>query len=310
MGLTWNTLDVEGLTRSGVLYFNSKMEMLEGLYCKMYKLNSFRGLWTHFHDYFQIWYIPKGEFIHTVHGHPYHIGKGDLFIIPPNTLHSIDVPSELEIEIIGCEFMPSFINEGFSSMPEEPFCFDTAYLEHFLQTDNHAQYQISLDSVTEDRIRSLLLEMLHEYERRSPFFETMLKANLLLILSILIRQVNGRVVKAGFEKLEKYKDIMSRAVEYIHNNYHEDIKLEEVSALSNLSRSTFCSLFKEWTGKTFNRYLTDIRISNAKILLKQREFSVTDVCYATGFNELSYFCRIFKKYTGLSPNYYRKQAIQ
>lgn len=310
MGLSWKKLDVEGLTRSGVLYFTSKMEMLEGLHCKMYKLNTLRSLWTHFHDYVQIWYISKGEFIHTVHGQHYQIGKGDLFIIPPHTLHSIDITSDQEIEIMGCEFMPAFINEGFTYMPEEPSFFDKVYLEHFLQDDNKAQYQISLDHITEVKIRNLMVEMLIEYERRSPFFEIALKANLLLMLSILIRQVNGELLKAGFKKVETYKDIMNKAVEHIHKHFHEDIKLEEMLSLSNLSRSTFCSLFKEWTGRTFNRYLTDIRISHAKGLLKQPELSVTDVCYATGFNELSYFCRTFKKYTGISPNYYRKQAIQ
>ncbi|MFD0619711.1 helix-turn-helix domain-containing protein [Paenibacillus sp. GCM10027629] len=69
-------------------------------------------------------------------------------------------------------------------------------------------------------------------------------------------------------------------------------------------------IFKQWTGKTFNRYVTDLRIRNATILLKQPELTVTDVCYSAGFNDLPYFCRIFKKYTGLSPAYYRKQAIQ
>lgn len=304
------SIDIEELTRSGVIYFNSKLEMLEDLHCKMYKLCRLYNLWTHFHDYFQIWYVSKGEFIHTVDNRPYTIRKGDLFVVAPFTLHSIHVESDREMEIIGCEFMPGFVNERFDDQTADQAFFDAGYLEHFWHNDCTAQSQMTLDGVTEGRIRNLMLEMLSEYERRTPFFQMVLKSNLLVMLSIIIRQVNGDVVRAGFEKSEKYLDIMTRVVDYIHTNVHEDIKLEHVCTIANMSKSTFCSLFKEWTGKTFNRYLIDLRILNAMTLLQRPTLSVTDVCYATGFNELSYFCRIFKKYTGISPNDFRKQAIR
>jgi len=302
--------EIEELTRSGVIYFNSKLEMLEDLHCKMYKLDSISNLWTHFHDYFQIWYVSKGGFTHTVNNRPYAITKGDLFVVAPFTLHSIHVESDREVEIMGCEFMPGFVNEQFDHQTGDQAFFDAGYLEHFWHNDPTAQSQIALDGVTEGKIRNLMLEMLSEYEKRTPFFQIVLKSDLLVMLSILIRQVNRDVVRAGFEKSEKYRDIMTRVVDYIHANVHEDIKLEHVYTLANMSKSTFCSLFKEWTGKTFNRYLIDLRILNAMTLLQRPALSVTDVCYATGFNELSYFCRMFKKYTGISPNHFRKQAIQ
>ncbi|WP_314588248.1 AraC family transcriptional regulator [Paenibacillus terrigena] len=304
------SIDIEELTRSGVIYFNSKLEMLEDLHCKMYKLDRLQNLLTHFHDYFQIWYVSKGEFIHTVDNRLYTIRKGDLFVVAPFTLHSIHVESDREMEIIGCEFMPGFVNERFDDQTADQAFFDAGYLEHFWHNDATAQSQMTLDGVTEGRIRNLMLEMLSEYERRTPFFQIVLKSNLLVMLSIIIRQVNGDVVRAGFEKSEKYRDIMTRVVDYIHTNVHEDIKLEHVCTIANMSKSTFCSLFKEWTGKTFNRYLIDLRILNAMTLLQRPTLSVTDVCYATGFNELSYFCRIFKRYTGISPNHFRKQAIR
>ncbi|UNK17104.1 AraC family transcriptional regulator [Paenibacillus sp. N3/727] len=310
MGIHWEKVNVEELTSSGVVYFNSKMEMLEDLPCKMYKLTSQNSLWTHCHDYFQIWYLAKGSFVHTVNSQVYEISKGDIFVIPPFTLHSVEIFPDQEIEIYGCEFMPSFVNERLVDMPTDPAFFDVVFLEYFLRKESNAQSKITLDSVTEVTVRNVMNEMLTEYERRFPFFQIALKANLLLLLSILVRQVNGELVRAGFEKSEKYRGIMTRVVDYIHNHYHEDLKLNSLCSLSNLSRSTFCILFKEWTGRTFNRYVTDLRILQAMMILKQPELSVTDVCFSTGFNELSYFCRIFKKYTGISPTDFRKQAIK
>ena len=309
MNIYWSKVDIEELTGSGVVYFNSNMEMLEGLPCKMYKLTYQHSLWTHCHDYFQIWYVARGAFRHTVDNQVYQITKGDIFVIPPFTLHSLSISPDQEIEIYGCEFMPGFVNEKLQDMPVETTFFDVAFLEHFLRREMSSQSKISLDSVTEVTVRNVLKEMLIEYERRAPFFQISLKAHLLVLLSILVRQVNGELVREGFEKSEKYREIMTKVVGYIHEHYHEDLKLNTLCALSNLSRSTFCILFKEWTGKTFNRYVTDLRILQAMLMLKQPELTVTDVCYSTGFNELSYFCRIFKKYTGISPTDFRKQAI-
>ncbi|MCM3001342.1 AraC family transcriptional regulator [Paenibacillus rhizosphaerae] len=301
-------LDIDRLTRAGVIYFNSKLEMLENLHCKMYRMNTLVSLSTHFHDYYQIWYVSKGEFVHTISNRQYRIRQGDLFLVPPFTLHRVQA-FETEGEILGCEFMPSFINERFADPSGERRFFDAEYLRHFSQSDCTPHSQIAFDGVTDGRIRGLLQDMLGEYEERTPFFEIVLKASLLQLLSIIIRQVNGELVKAGFQKIERYRDTMNKVVEYIDRNAHEDIKLEHICAISNMSKPTICRLFKEWTGKTFNRYLVDLRISNALVLLQRPSMSITDVCYATGFNELAYFCRIFKKYTGISPNQFRKQVM-
>ncbi|BFH60440.1 AraC family transcriptional regulator [Paenibacillus azoreducens] len=302
--------DIDELTRSGVVFFNSKLEMLEDLSCKMYRMNKLTSLWAHFHDYFQIWYVAKGEFLHMIGEQQYHITKGNMFVVPPFTVHRIQAPPEQEVEIWGCEFLPGFVNERFDDPAGEHPFFDVSYLTYFVHAENANSHQMTFDGVTDSRIRGLIQDMFGEYERRTPFFQIVLKANLLLLLSIIVRQVNGELVQAGFEKSEKYRDTMTKVVEYIHKNAHEDIKLEDVCAVSNLSKSTFCSLFKEWTGKTFNRYLIDHRISNALRLLQHPSLTVTDVCFAAGFNELSYFCRIFKNYTGISPNQFRKQATK
>lgn len=299
-------LDIDKLTRLGVIYFNSKLEMLEDLHCKMYRMDALVSLSTHFHDYYQIWYVSKGEFVHTLSNRQYRIKKGDLFLVPPFTLHRVQAFEE-EGEILGCEFMPSFINERFGDSSRERRFFDANYLKDFSQSDCSPHSQVAFDGVTDGKIRSLLQDMLGEYEERTPFFEIVLKASLLQLLSIIIRQVNGELVKAGFQKIERYRDTMNKVVEYIDHNAHEDIKLEHICTISNMSKPTICRLFKEWTGKTFNRYLVDLRIANALVLLQRPSLSITDVCYTTGFNELAYFCRIFKKYTGISPSQFRKQ---
>lgn len=102
------------------------------------------------------------------------------------------------------------------------------------------------------------------------------------------------------EKLEK-------VVQFVLEHYDRRIKLAEVAAISNLSISAFCRFFKLRTRKTFFRFLNEFRISIAGKLLTEKEQSITEICYAVGFNNLSNFNRQFKETTGFTPSQYIKK---
>jgi two-component system response regulator YesN len=93
---------------------------------------------------------------------------------------------------------------------------------------------------------------------------------------------------------------------YIHDRYTQDIRLEDVAAYVGLSPSYFSRMFKETYGMTFIDALTQIRIEEAKKRLNKGE-SVKEVAYSVGYHDPNYFTRIFKKVTGISPREYREQ---
>ncbi len=102
---------------------------------------------------------------------------------------------------------------------------------------------------------------------------------------------------------------LERVVQYVLENYEQRIMLDEVAAIANLSVSAFCRFFKLRTRKTFSRFLNEFRISMAGKLLTSREQSISEVCYAVGFRNLSNFNRQFKEFTGFTPSQYVKQYI-
>jgi AraC-like DNA-binding protein len=69
-----------------------------------------------------------------------------------------------------------------------------------------------------------------------------------------------------------------------------------------MNRSAFCSFFKRQTGKTYFTYLNEMRIEEASRLLKEGGMSVSDVCFACGFNDISYFSRTFRRIKGYPPS--------
>ncbi len=96
------------------------------------------------------------------------------------------------------------------------------------------------------------------------------------------------------------------AKQYIQNHYQDPITLEEVSEVAGLSPSYFSALFKREIGEGFAKYLINIRIEQAKILLRESNASVSEICRQVGYNDLKHFTHTFDKATGLKPGAYRK----
>lgn len=96
------------------------------------------------------------------------------------------------------------------------------------------------------------------------------------------------------------------AREYMQQHYSEPITLEKVCDEVGFSVSYFSALFKKETGESFVRYLTRIRMDQARELLSQTSLPVSQICVRVGYNDLKHFNQVFKKETELSPGQYRK----
>jgi len=102
--------------------------------------------------------------------------------------------------------------------------------------------------------------------------------------------------------------------EYIMAHYVEEIRLSQVAELVGMSEASFSRFFKLRTCKSFTDYLIDIRLGSAIRLLVDSEQTITEICFKCGFNNISNFNRIFKKWKGCTPkefrdNYHKKKVI-
>jgi AraC-like DNA-binding protein len=98
---------------------------------------------------------------------------------------------------------------------------------------------------------------------------------------------------------------MESIYRYVDQNIGDEIHLETAAEKVNLSVPAFCRYFKKLTGKTFSHFVNEVRIAQAASLLKEEHLSISDVCFACGFNNLSYFNKQFREITGLNPKAYR-----
>ncbi|MEL6823981.1 MAG: AraC family transcriptional regulator, partial [Calditrichota bacterium] len=103
-------------------------------------------------------------------------------------------------------------------------------------------------------------------------------------------------------------DRLQTAIHFLVNNYHNDISVHDIASHVHMNTSAFCRFFKTHTRRTFTQYLNELRINYACKLLLDDGFSISQVCYESGFQNQSYFNRQFKRIMGVSPKVYRKDV--
>lgn len=103
----------------------------------------------------------------------------------------------------------------------------------------------------------------------------------------------------------KNNDLIRKAMLYISEHFNTPLTLEETAAYVHLHPSYFSTLFKQLTGSSFKEYLNMVRIEESKRLLSNTEYSIINIAIAVGFEDQSYFSKVFKKYTGLTPKQFR-----
>ena len=95
--------------------------------------------------------------------------------------------------------------------------------------------------------------------------------------------------------------------EYIDNNYRQSLSLDDLSTLFNINKFYLARKFKEEYGYTINQYVTNLRITTAKELLRFTDLNMTEIANDLGYNDSAYFTRVFTKEIGLSPLKFKKQ---
>ncbi|SHG00946.1 transcriptional regulator, AraC family [Flavobacterium fluvii] len=104
-------------------------------------------------------------------------------------------------------------------------------------------------------------------------------------------------------------DRLAEVFQYVKSNYKEEISLDEIAKIANLTPTSFCRMFKAKTKKPFVEYLNEIRVSNACKYLIETDLGISEIAYQCGYKTASNFNKLFKKLMGTTPKEYRKKAI-
>ena len=106
----------------------------------------------------------------------------------------------------------------------------------------------------------------------------------------------------------RHANIIHRCIQYIGTGYAEHLTLESAARALFLSPDYLSRIFSKETGTSFNRYLNNVRITKAKELIRSCNLRLTDISQMVGYDDQSYFTKVFRRITGMSPNEYRKKV--
>lgn len=258
----------------------------------------------HAHDFIEIAYVFAGKGLHLIGGKVYEVAKGDLFVInrdEPHEFRSVPKLSESGLQVYNCIFRPQFLD---SSLVRSRCFSDLSHIFLFGSlAEEGADRDIHLLGRDNPEIGELYEKMYREYAMKCYGYVDMLRAQIVQLIVLIFRayRTGG---EADFKAREKrYFDDVIR---FMKEHYSEEIKLEELAAMSFLSRSYFCASFKKCTGMTVLEYIQSLRIGEACAMLRDSDRKVVDIAQQVGYSDLKFFNRLFKANTGKTPSEYRR----
>jgi len=106
-----------------------------------------------------------------------------------------------------------------------------------------------------------------------------------------------------------YRKEIEKVIRYIKNNLSKNISLAEAAGIANLNEKYFCHVFKKETQKSFTEFVAELKVEQAKRLLGEKGAKVFEVAHQLGFENETYFTKVFKKFTSLTPSEYKRKIV-
>ena len=249
----------------------------------------------HWHDEFEIIYVKSGFLTVSISGENY-IGKpGDAFVVSPGNLHFMGSQTG-NVDYFTFLFPLKYIS----------FRTDDILDDKLLEPLNSGHLIISPE--IEDTVKEQCEQLVEIYgakkEESQSKITAQIKTKIILLQFILHMWENGFIIendKSGRNTVEK------EMISYIQQSFTGEISLKEFGEQFHLSEKYVSQYFKEHFHITLSKYVTYLRLEHAKQLLQNSDIPVTEVAMLSGYQNVSYFIRSFKKTYGVSPLKYRKK---
>lgn len=243
------------------------------------------GFWVepHWHPNMELLLFMKGEVVAEIGAEKFNMAPGEIYVVNSDVQHRM---------------YSSTSGQYYCLIPDSKFC-------RLLGIDTDKLY--IAPRIQDAHAKALYEAIVHTFQTDSPYREAEVKHAVFSLLLYLSQHYA--------EEKEKTKDYTEKdegvriAVGYIRAHLNENFTLEELAAEAGLSKFYFLREFKKATGDTPVAFIHKNRCEVAKALLLSGDLSAGEIAEQCGFESLSYFGRIFKKYVGCTPGAYRRKSI-
>ena len=196
--------------------------------------------------------------------------------------------------------------------PDEPVkylvvLFSYNYIKSYFPDFDNYTIDVDKNEQTRARVRDLLKAIVFEAENPSEFSKLKISCAMAQILMNLFTKCRvRRETESGAQRSENGPDYISKALDYIRDNYRDRVTLEDISSFVGLTPTYFSRHFSASTQKTFKNYLNLVRLENTLIDIQQNGMSETRASLENGFPSVKSFITVFKSVYGCAPSEYVK----
>lgn len=259
---------------------------------------------SHSHEFVELVFVVEGTGEHEYNQHCSPIAEGDVYIISPQTTHGYRLQPNSPILVYNVIFQPAVFAEELQVMSRfEPFI-NFFYIEPFLRSSLHYKPHLNLKGRERLELKLLIERLIEEDRKREMGYRFYIKTAMIQMFIHLSRCYDRMLNKASFAAADE-ETVFRHVREFIASHYAKPLTLQQLSGLCGMSQSSFTSKFKQYAGKTFIEYRNEIRMEVAKEWLAKTDEKTVAIALEVGFDDLSFFNRVFKGYCGMPPGKYR-----
>ncbi len=254
---------------------------------------------NHNHDFTELVLVCAGKGMHVLGKKHQLIQRGDVFVISQQQSHRYVECSD-DFQLINILFIPELL-----PLPQLDATLQPGYSElYFCSESSESQYPFfHVEEKDFSYIYRLVEELYREIQNRNSGY----LFNKLVIFGTIIGKL-ARLYSQNKASMKQFHNSTSAVISYLNTHFKEDISEEKLCALVHKSPSAMRRNFIRLTGVSPLQYQLQMRISEAAMLLKCTNKSISQISYEVGFANNSYFGRQFKRIVGRSPGQYRREG--
>lgn len=248
----------------------------------------------HQQDSWELFYIITGKGVRVIGDTIEHFSEGEVILIPPNIPHcwsfdEVVTDKEGKIENITIVFTGKLL-EGLKTVFTE--------LSDTILKIKQNKNAISFSDEALVKLQKMARLMISQTKVEKV-------SSLIGILELIANPDRVNIVGHPVNEDKKTKRMQGIYL-YVMNNYPNHITLDEAAKFAGMEKSSFCVFFKKMTGKSFFSYLTEYRVESSCEMLLKTSKSIAEICIASGFRDVPYYNRVFKKIKNITPSEYRR----
>ena len=252
---------------------------------------------THWHNDMEIIYVKKGRGIISIDLRPFEVGQGDIAIIPPGRLHSIGQLAAHSMEYENIIFQLPML------MAYQGDYYTEKLFQPLAQGQSPFPCHYTPGAPPYPALAACLNAMDEICRSFGHGYQLAIKGQLFSLFYALVSATLPPQPHTRSKSLDHLKAILK----YVETNFQEKISVPDAAGICGFSKSHFMKFFKSHMGVSFTEYLNDYRLTIAARLLLSSSDTIGNIAADTGFDNLSYFNRIFKKKYHCTPSEFREQ---